>query len=793
MSGSYQHLTINKEPIKNDRRTRQMKIPRPERADIRAHGQYLSNNLANTIEYVRQSTPGPSLGSYFLKLNYVGALDFKNLSKHGVEFISQEDQQMCVVFADEKGLAIFADHLQKLGLDEADLTYKQILEALDGIDSWTTEDRVSWALKRHGYPDEEIFRLDVELWPVGVMEHLDRKSLLSAFEAWLESNRISVVDRVNLDSLLMYRLEVSKDQAILISEHSDVRLVDLIPTSGIGFKKLNRDINDIPDNVPSPAKDAAKICILDSGINTNHPLLKSAISESASFVEGNNEFDNFGHGTAVAGIVLYGDVEACDSGKLWQPSLWLCNGKVLDDHGEFDERIIERTLTEAVTYFSELGCKIFNLSLGNKNSPYDGKHIRGIAYVLDTLARQYDVLFIVSAGNFEGSEEPPVPKDSWRDEYPDYLLSEEAVIIDPAPALNVLTVGSIAKNNATIDEQRYPEISQLSPASENQPSPFTRHGPSVKGALKPELVAIGGNLANPMRQDGKQWKTDMRGLGVLTFNNKFSGNTLFTEISGTSFSAPYITHLAGRLLNEYPSASANLIRALLVNHANLPLECRTIFTEQEIKAYSKTNSRRELPREISGYGVVNEDALFRSSEEAVVLIADDFIENDSHHFFELPLPEDFLRSKRSFREIRVTLSYTPAVRTTRLDYKASRVTFNLVKGTSLEDVQKHFNKDTQNDNKKISDTSAQNRVVSSEMRSKGTVQSSVWELKQLSPKYKWFVVVTRQDQEWGKDLSREKEPFALVVTVTDHENEEAELYTQISQRIKEREKLRARS
>lgn len=793
MSGSYQHLTINKEPIKNDRRTRQMKIPRPERADIRAHGQYLSNSLANTIEYVRQSTPDPSLGSYFLKLNYVGALDFKNLSKHGVEFISQEDQQMCVVFADEKGLAIFADHLQKLGLDEADLTYKQILEALDGIDSWTTEDRVSWALKRHGYPDEEMFRLDVELWPVGVMEHLDRKSLLSAFEAWLESNRISVVDRVNLDSLLMYRLEVSKDQAILISEHSDVRLVDLIPTSGIGFKQLNSDINDIPDNVPSPAKDAAKICILDSGINTNHPLLKSAISESASFIEGNNEFDNFGHGTAVAGIVLYGDVEACDSGKLWQPSLWLCNGKVLDDHGEFDERIIERTLTEAVTYFSELGCKIFNLSLGNKNSPYDGKHIRGIAYVLDTLARQYDVLFIVSAGNFEGSEEPPVPKDSWRDEYPDYLLSEEAVIIDPAPALNVLTVGSIAKNNATIDEQRYPEISQLSPASENQPSPFTRHGPSVKGALKPELVAIGGNLANPMRQDGKQWKTDMRGLGVLTFNNKFSGNTLFTEISGTSFSAPYITHLAGRLLNEYPSASANLIRALLVNHANLPLECRTIFTEQEIKAYSKTNSRRELPREISGYGVVNEDALFRSSEEAVVLIADDFIENDSHHFFELPLPEDFLRSKRSFREIRVTLSYTPAVRTTRLDYKASRVTFNLVKGTSLEDVQKHFNKDTQNDNKKISDTSAQNRVVSSEMRSKGTVQSSVWELKQLSPKYKWFVVVTRQDQEWGKDLSREKEPFALVVTVTDHENEEAELYTQISQRIKEREKLRARS
>ncbi|MCV5949463.1 peptidase S8, partial [Escherichia coli] len=87
----------------------------------------------------------------------------------------------------------------------------------------------------------------------------------------------------------------------------------------------------------------------------------------------------------------------------------------------------------------------------------DGKHIRGIAYLLDTLSRQYNVLFVVSAGNFAGSDEPPVPQSSWRDEYPDYLLHEASVIIDPAPALNVLTVGSIARHNATHDAQRRPE------------------------------------------------------------------------------------------------------------------------------------------------------------------------------------------------------------------------------------------------------------------------------------------------------------------------------------------------
>lgn len=790
MSQNYEHLSFSKEPVRNDRRTRKMSIPKPVLSDVRAHGQFLSIGLSTTVALAKNQEKSTA-GTYFLKLDYVGSLDFSNLAKHGIEFISQEGKQVCVVFADEKGLAVFADHLQKLGLEDTDLTYKQILEALEGIDNWTADDRTSWALKRNGYPDSDVFKLDVELWPVQVKNHPERKRLCEAFEAWLVKNGLSKIDSINLDSLLIYRVEVDLKQAALLLNHSDVRYVDLVPYSGISFQKLNRDIVSIPKNLPSPKKDAAKICILDSGINTNHPLLQSAVAESVSFVNGEDEFDACGHGTAVAGIALYGDVEVCDTSDFWEPALWIYNGKVLDKEGNFDSNTIENTLIKAVEYFTDLGCKIFNLSLGNLNAPYDGKHVKGIAYVLDTLARKHDVLFIVSTGNFSGSDEPAVPKDSWRDEYPDYLLSSESVIIDPAPALNVITVGSLAKHNATVDEQKYPEISQLTPASYKQPSPFTRHGPSVKGALKPDLVAVGGNLANPMRQDGKQWQADMRGLGVLTLNNAFTGNTLFTESSGTSFSTPYITHLAGRLLNEYPEASANLIRALLVNQASLPVECKNLYTDAEIKAYSKNNSRRELPREFSGYGQVNEENLYRSSDDIVVLKTDDTIENDSHIFYELPLPEDFLRSQRSFREIRVTLAYSPAVRTTRLDYKASRLIYNLVKGSSLEEVERHFNKNTQKDEKKIGDSSHSNRIISSEMRGKGTVQSSTWELKQLSPKYKWFVVVTRQDQPWGEDINSNLEGFALVVTVTDRENEEARLYSQINQRIQEKLQIKA--
>lgn len=78
-----------------------------------------------------------------------------------------------------------------------------------------------------------------------------------------------------------------------------------------------------------------------------------------------------------------------------------------------------------------------------------------------------------------------------------------------------------------------------------------------------------------------------------------------------------------------------------------------------------------------------------------------------------------------------------------------------------------------------------------------TIYNNKWrELKlrgNSSPDFKWFVVVTRQDAtNWGDALSSELERYALVVTVADRENEEAQLYTQISQRIDLRAKARAK-
>lgn len=597
----------------------------------------------------------------------------------------------------------------------------------------------------------------------------------------------------------MYRVMVTPDQAQLLLNHRDVRMVDLIPATGISVQQLNRDINELPRDIPSPTIGASRICILDSGINANHPLLRPAMAESASFVDEEGETDLAGHGTAVAGVVLYGDVEACNEGNFWRPQFWLYNGKVMKKcpqtgNAVYNEHSLEASLTQAVEHFVELGCRIFNLSLGNSNAPYDGMHVRGLAYILDVLSRRHNILFVVSTGNFCGSENPAVPVNSWRDEYPEYLLAEQSSIIDPAPAMSVLTVGSIARHNATVDTQRFPEIYQLSPASENQPSPFTRHGPSVKGAFKPDLVATGGNLACPMRHVDSQWRQIERGLGVLTFNHEFVGNTIFKEVSGTSLAAPYITHLAGRLLNEYPASSANLIRAMLVNQAYLPKEVATTFSENFRNAYKEDKStlHRDVARDVAGYGAVNEGELFRSSDNTVVLISEQSIEKDSCQFFELPLPADFLRKTLSTRELTVTLAYSPAVRTTRIEYLATQISFRLVKGTSLDEVQKYFNQASKTDVESRNDDAVSNRDISAQQRSRGTVQSSRWTFRKRNPKEKWFVVVIRQDREWNHPDVLEEEPYALVVTVADRDNENAQLYSQIQGLITQQAEVRER-
>ena len=150
---------------------------------------------------------------------------------------------------------------------------------------------------------------------------------------------------------------------------------------------LDTDIADLPP-IPEPPEDAQSITILDSGVATGHPLLGSAIGEAQSFLPGMPDADGTGHGTHIAGLALYGDVEETLRTGAFVPQFRLFSGRILDDDNANETGFVENHISEAVRYFNqEYGCRIFNLSFGDLRKPYRQGHVRGLAVTLDKIGR----------------------------------------------------------------------------------------------------------------------------------------------------------------------------------------------------------------------------------------------------------------------------------------------------------------------------------------------------------------------------------------------------------------------
>ena len=81
---------------------------------------------------------------------------------------------------------------------------------------------------------------------------------------------------------------------------------------------------------------------------------------------------------------------------------------------------------------------------------------------------------------------------------------------------------------------------------------------------------------------------------------------------------------------------------------------------------------------MTGYGLIDRSGLNQSLDERVTLLAEEQIENQQHHFYELPIPPEFWQRGQPPRELTVALAYCPAVRTARMDYRAAIVSCKLV-------------------------------------------------------------------------------------------------------------------
>ncbi|RQM51979.1 MULTISPECIES: S8 family peptidase [Burkholderia] len=776
---AYEHLRMGRETPLTERHPRKPG-PHFKPDDPRAFGA----NLGGLLQSARARISEPDeadVGGFderkLLKIILHADETLPNLEAiSGVEVVSQEAKEIVLAFASEAALDEVEARLTTLA-QQGSVKRKELLYALENFDHWTPADRTGAALRQQGFPAQRPFVLDVELWPQDRQDRRD--AMLDAFLNWLREQHIESLDSIKQPSLMMVRLRCDQNQAEQLLRHRDVRTVDLPPRLGVSVELLHTDINQFPAIDP-PADEAPAVAVLDSGLTRGHPLLAAAVGDAQGYLAPNRSPDDdpsHWHGTFVGALAMYGDVHACIQSGQFVPQLRLFSGKVFNDDGQDQTEFVEKAVEAAVRDLHEqYGCRVFNLSYGDLNKIYDGRHVRGLAYTLDRLTRELGVLFVVPTGNLTTADLPA----NARDEYPNYLTADGSRLLDPATALNALTVGGLTLNEATRDAQRYPNGIEDHPiARVGQPFPLTRGGPSINGAIKPDVVEYAGNVAL-MRAGGR---TRHAGLGVVSLNGGFANGPAFREDIGTSYAAPMVAHKAARLLAEVPTATPNLLRALLGAHARWPQASEALLNPN-----GNGEGRDQLLR-LVGYGRVDDAALFRSLDHTVTLLAEEQMGNDQHHFFELPLPESFWAGGRRTREITVALAYSPAVRTTRLDYRMSKLWFTVVTASSLDTVTEAFRR---NRAKGMGERN-NGRWLPNDTRKNGTLQVSRWSFKQaLANGDKVFAVVTRQDSPWSNGRDSE-EPYALAAVLADREQVNVNLYAEVRAALEARVQARARA
>ncbi|UGY29563.1 S8 family peptidase [Bradyrhizobium septentrionale] len=481
--------------------------------------------------------------------------------------------------------------------------------------------------------------------------------------------------------------------------------------------------------------------------------------------------DTAGHGTSVASIAAFGDISARVSAKNFDAQFRIASARVVDDRGYFPKNQPVPDLMEtAIRQLSrDYACRIFNVSLGNPKKPYRGAKPEAWAATLDALARELDILIIVSAGNRDDLT------NSYRDgivsAYPQYLLSDASRIIDPATAAIALTVGSVAHGNGLEDADE--ELAGIRPiCGFEEPSPFTRSGPGVRGMIKPDLVDFGGNAVWDGPTGGLVNGNQKEAAGIWAMHHK-PIEKLFRSRSGTSFAAPNVAYKAALLLSQIPDASANLLRSLLALSANIP---------KAVTLRARGLNEKTAPM-VCGYGIPNAEYAVSSDDGRVILLAEDELLLDHFAVFEVPIPTEFQNTKGT-REIRVSLAFDPPARHTRADYLGVTMGWRLVRGTDEAAVFDRYRKWTKEEGKppEFPQRLVCPTDVGSDQRESGTLQVGTYRGKQDITKYgDTYYVAVWCSRRWAP-ATIEKQRYALTVQLR-HENLTT-LYQTLSQPIK---------
>lgn len=460
------------------------------------------------------------------------------------------------------------------------------------------------------------------------------------------------------------------DLASLLNSYDGLAEIKEAPLAASFFTNLEafeqREWIDDLLSRTSFAPGRASVCILDTGINSGHPLLSPAVDGDVvlTYDEALGIEDRDNHGTKLAGLALYEDLkDSLSSAGPIEVTHTVESVKILDMsrqsdpdlYGDIAKQAIDRAFVAKPkrnrVFCSGVTANEFEITDGLPTS-WSAALDEAISHADDPSSEHE--LVLVSGGN--------IPLSMLNGTiYPE--ANEIRSVRSPGQSWNALTVGAYSEN-VLVEENDILATGYEPVAKQEDLCPLSTTSLQWRHSIapvKPEIVCPGGNIVG-MNRD----YSDCQDLSLLTTGADVASRPLDT-VNATSAAVAEAAYMAAELENAYPDLWPETVRGLLVHSAHWSQAMIDRYSPKGSPEDTATKGRRRLLR-ACGYGIPDLNRAIECRENSVNLIIQEVLHpyevKDGRetmremHFHALPWPKDVLTSLADANAtLHVTLSY----------------------------------------------------------------------------------------------------------------------------------------